>query len=103
MCGNCDNCGHCSFADVTSYFSGFNGEKSGSQLGSNIAYGINDYSDPCLGRTKVTILTYYCITTSTYSATTKIFDVIFFKINTTLMSNMIFFKNVELEKFFFLK
>jgi len=72
MCGNCDNCGHCTFADVTSYFSGFNGEKSGSQLGSNIEYGINDYTDPCLGRTKVTILTYYCLTTSTYSATTKI-------------------------------
>ncbi len=98
MCGNCDDCGHCSFANVTSYFSGFNGKKSDLQLGSNLAY---DGTDTCIGRTKVTILTYNCITTSTYSATTKIFDRIFFKINTTLMPKMIFYKNVKSENFIF--
>ena len=58
MCGNCDNCGHCTFADVTSYFSGFNGQTSGSLFGSIITFGS---TDPCSGRTKATNLTYKCI------------------------------------------
>jgi hypothetical protein len=68
MCNKCNDCGHCTFADVTSYFSEFNGQTSGSLHGSSIAYGINGYTDPCFGRTKVTILSYYCITISTYSS-----------------------------------
>jgi hypothetical protein len=58
MCNKCNDCGHCTFADVTSYFSGFNGQTSGSLFASLISYGSKD---PCSGRTKATNLTYKCI------------------------------------------